>query len=94
LFRSKRLTEEYEASGQSELFKQLEHHWNASVPAKPHGEVAETLNMAVAAVNVAAHRLRQRYRTVLREIVGDTVESPDEVEDEIRDLMNSFGNRS
>jgi RNA polymerase sigma-70 factor (ECF subfamily) len=38
-------------------------------------------------VKVAVHRLRQRYREVLRAEIADTVASPGEVEDEIRSLF-------
>jgi RNA polymerase sigma-70 factor (ECF subfamily) len=32
------------------------------------------------------HQLRKRYRTILREEVADTIENPDELEDELRYL--------
>jgi len=32
------------------------------------------------------HQLRKRYRTILREEVADTVENPDDLEDELRYL--------
>jgi RNA polymerase sigma-70 factor (ECF subfamily) len=33
------------------------------------------------------HRLRQRNRELLRRIVADTVASPDEIDQELRDLF-------
>ena len=39
----------------------------------------------------AAHRLRKRYRELLREEVAQTVESPEEVEDEIGRLFEALG---
>jgi hypothetical protein len=39
---------------------------------------------------VAIHRLRRRYRQVLREEVAATVDSPSEIEDEIRGLFVVF----
>ena len=39
---------------------------------------------------VAAHRLRKRYREILREEIGDTVSSPEEIEEEIRHLFRSL----
>ena len=38
------------------------------------------------ALRVAVHRLRQRYRQVLREEIGHTVERADEVDSELADL--------
>jgi len=36
---------------------------------------------------VAVHRLRQRYRRLLRLEVADTVSGPEEVEEELRHLF-------
>ena len=39
------------------------------------------------AVKQAFHRLRQRYRTLLREEIAHTVAVPGDVEDELRHLI-------
>ena len=46
--------------------------------------------MAPGAVRVAVHRLRQQFRDLLREEITRTVERPEEVEEEIRDLFAAF----
>jgi RNA polymerase sigma factor (sigma-70 family) len=56
-----------------------------------HADVARDLDMTIPAVKMAMHRLRRRYREALRERVADTVDSPEEVDDEIRHLMNTVG---
>jgi RNA polymerase sigma-70 factor (ECF subfamily) len=43
--------------------------------------------MSEGAVRVAAHRLRQRYRELLRNEIAQTVATPAEVEDELRHLF-------
>jgi len=43
--------------------------------------------MTEGAVRVAVHRLRQRYREILRDQIAQTVASPEEIEPEIRHLM-------
>ena len=43
--------------------------------------------MTEAAAKKAASRLRQRYRELLRDEIGQTVSGPDEVDDEIRNLF-------
>ncbi len=43
-----------------------------------------------AAVKVALHRLRHRYRDVLREQITQTVTTRTEMEEELRDLMAAF----
>jgi DNA-directed RNA polymerase specialized sigma24 family protein len=49
--------------------------------------IAAALGKSEGAVKVAAHRLRKRYGELLRAEVADTVDSPDEVEDELRALI-------
>ena len=39
------------------------------------------------AVKQAFHRLRNRYRQLLREEVANTVATPADIEDELRDLI-------
>lgn len=58
--------------------------------AKPYAEVAASLGMAEDAVKTAVHRLRKRYRTVLRDEVAHTVDGPDEVDDELRRLFDAL----
>jgi RNA polymerase sigma-70 factor (ECF subfamily) len=49
--------------------------------------VAAQLGASEGAVRVAVHRLRERYRELLRAAVADTVDSPAEVEAELRHLF-------
>ena len=56
-----------------------------------HPEAARDLGMTTAAVKVAVHRLRRRYREALRRRVADTVESDQDIEDEIRYLLKTLG---
>jgi hypothetical protein len=39
-------------------------------------------------VKSAVHRLRQRYRQLLRDEIADTVATPDEVDEEMRYLFS------
>ncbi|MBS1153784.1 MAG: hypothetical protein H6Q89_5482 [Myxococcaceae bacterium] len=52
----------------------------------PYAQIAKDLEMTEAAVKVAAHRFRKKYGELLRAAVAETVESPEEVEEEIRRL--------
>ena len=45
--------------------------------------------MSETAVKVAVHRLRQRYRDILRDEIAQTVEDPSQIDDEIRRLMSA-----
>jgi DNA-binding GntR family transcriptional regulator len=50
-------------------------------------EIAEELGMSENAVKQALHRLRQRYRLLLRAEVAHTVAVPGDVEDELRHFI-------
>jgi RNA polymerase sigma-70 factor (ECF subfamily) len=51
---------------------------------------AASLKMSEAAVKMAVHRLRQRYRECLRAEIAQTVATPCEIEDELRHVMGVF----
>jgi len=81
------LRAEYVALQKSELFEGLkEAVWGDGV--EPGYQVlSERLNTTEGALRVAAHRMRERYRTLLRETVAKTVSTPEDVEDELRHLI-------
>ncbi len=81
------LQKEYEAAGKGELFTALGGCLTGEKGAAPTAELAARLRMSEGAVRVAAHRLRQRYRELLRAEIAHTVASPAEVEEELRHLF-------
>jgi len=85
-----RLEEEYRTQDKAALFDTLRITLAGKSEAAPYAELARQLNMNEGAVKVAVHRLRQRYRALLRETIADTVSSPDEVEDELRCLFRTL----
>ncbi|MEO7318982.1 MAG: sigma-70 family RNA polymerase sigma factor [Chthoniobacteraceae bacterium] len=52
-----------------------------------YAEVGARLAMSEGAVKIAVHRMRERYRTLLRAEVAETVAGPEEIEDELRALL-------
>ena len=50
-------------------------------------EIGAALDLTEGAVKVAVHRLRQRFGEVLRLEIGETVVSPADVDDEMRELI-------
>ena len=52
-----------------------------------YAEVGARLAMTEGAVKVAVHRMRERYRALLRAEIAETVAGPEEIEDELRALM-------
>jgi uncharacterized protein YnzC (UPF0291/DUF896 family) len=43
--------------------------------------------MSAEALKVAAHRLRRRYRELIRAEIAQTVTTAEEIDDELRDLF-------
>ena len=85
------LRDDYEAAGKGRVFERLKDFLTGEEGARTHAEAARELGMTGAAVKVAVHRLRRRYRDELRRRVADTVESAEDVEDEIRHLLKTLG---
>lgn len=56
-----------------------------------YGDAARELGWTVNAVRVATHRLRTRYRDLLRAEIADTVGSPQDIDEEIRWLFQALG---
>lgn len=83
-----RLRRTYTDSGQSELFEHLLPHLSRSQERLPYREIAATLEMKEGAVKVAAHRLKQRYREALRYEILQTLDSPQELDDELSQLFS------
>ena len=54
-------------------------------------QVAEELGMSEGAVKVAVHRLRRRYRKLLKEEIARTIVDPETLEDELRELLAALG---
>jgi RNA polymerase sigma factor (sigma-70 family) len=84
------LRAEYAESGRAKLFDALKECLTGGAGVN-HAGLAEQLGMTAGAVKVAIHRLRQRYRDRLRALIAETVASPDEVDEEIRDLFAALG---
>jgi RNA polymerase sigma-70 factor (ECF subfamily) len=86
-----RLQEEYVATGRTTLFQSLRSVLAKDETALSYAEIARQLDLTEAAIKMAVHRLRLRYRELLKAEIAQTVSSPDEVEEEIRHLFSAFG---
>ena len=74
----------------AELFEALAPHLSGDPDACAYKDIGARIGLAENAVKVAAHRLRSRYRDLVRASVADTVSDPSEVDDEIRFLLASL----
>jgi len=83
-----RLESEYQAAGKAALFDQLKEFLVGERGRPTQAEIAAQLGMTENAVKQAFHRLRQRYRVLLREEIAHTVAQPGDIEDELRHLVS------
>lgn len=86
----KRLREEYADDGKGKLFDHLKVTLTSERGTIPYAALGTQLGMSAGAVKVAVHRLRQRYRDVLRAEIAETVARPEEVEEELRALFTAL----
>lgn len=82
-----RLREVMVAEEKADLFEALKNHLSGAGEVLPFAEAGERLGISEGAARVAAHRLKKRYRQLLREEIAQTVVSPSDVDDEIRYLV-------
>jgi RNA polymerase sigma-70 factor (ECF subfamily) len=86
------LRDEFAAAGKEKQFEALKGFLStAGTDPRPYVQVAATLDSTVENVKVMIHRLRKRYRALLRSEIAHTVESTEEVEEEIRHLFRVLG---
>ena len=81
------LHESYAASGRLSVFETLKVFIWGDQTTLSYAEVAPQLGLTEGAVKVAVHRLRSRYRELLREEIAKTVATPGEVDEELRHLI-------
>jgi RNA polymerase sigma factor (sigma-70 family) len=82
-----RLGEEYRVAGNARLFEHLKQKLTEESDRPSQAEIAQELSMSENAVKQAFHRLRHRYRLLLREEIAHTVALPSDVEDELRHFI-------
>jgi RNA polymerase sigma factor (sigma-70 family) len=82
-----RLKTELAEAGKGQWFESLRAYLPAGRGPVSYKDVAARLGMTEAAVKVAVHRLRDRYRQAVRAEIAQTVSTPEQVDEEIRDLF-------
>lgn len=78
---------ELQAAGKQKLLEQLRPHLQGDRNGRPYAEIATELGLSEGAVKVTVHRLRQRFRELLRAEVARTVSSETEITAELRHLQ-------
>jgi RNA polymerase sigma-70 factor (ECF subfamily) len=82
------LQADWTAHGKEALFDRLKPFLTAQQHSAGYAQVAAELGMTEGAVKTAVHRLRRRYRELLRAEIAQTVAGPEEIDDEIRYLLS------
>jgi RNA polymerase sigma-70 factor (ECF subfamily) len=85
-----RLRAEFVATGREEQFERLMVFLNRDSDRTRYEAVATQLGVSSGALRMAVHRLRRRYRELLRSEIAQTVSSPDQTDEEIRFLMTTL----
>jgi RNA polymerase sigma-70 factor (ECF subfamily) len=82
-----RLEKELVNAGKGEFMAALKPFLIGEQERNAYEQVALRLGMTEGAIRVAVHRLRQRYRELLRFEIAQTVSRPEEIDGEIRHLF-------
>lgn len=85
-----RLQAECEAEGRGQQFAELKIFLTAGKGEWSHAEAAKALDLDEGAVRVTVHRLRKRYRALLREEIAQTLSDPAMMNEEMRALFSAF----
>jgi len=81
------LQREFAAAERGQVFEELKATLTGQDNESSYAEIGGRLGMAEGNVKTAVHRLRRRYRELLREEIALTVEDPEAIDEEMRDLF-------
>jgi RNA polymerase sigma-70 factor (ECF subfamily) len=87
-----RLKAEHDDAGMPGLFNHLHSFLPGNEPICSRAQAAERLGMTSTALDTAFHRMKKRYRELLRREIAETLDTPTkkDVEDELSALMRIF----
>jgi RNA polymerase sigma factor (sigma-70 family) len=82
-----RLAAECARDGKADLFMHAKGFLTVGSAAIPYADAAKELGLEEGALRVAVHRLRKRYRELLRDEISQTLAEPGQVDEELRSLL-------
>jgi len=85
-----RLRAEYVSAGKGEQFATLEVFLNHDSDDTRYEQVAGQMGISAGALRMSVHRMRRKYRALLRAEISETVSTPEEIDEEIRFLVSSL----
>jgi RNA polymerase sigma-70 factor (ECF subfamily) len=86
----RRLEEEHAAAGRETVFAAVKPVLVGDDPLRPYTAIAAELKMTEGALKALIHRLRRRFRAILRAEIAQTVADPRDVAEEIQHLFRSL----
>jgi RNA polymerase sigma factor (sigma-70 family) len=85
-----RLRAEHAHAGKQSLFEQLKPFLAGTPPGTSQAQAARSIGMTEGAFKVALHRLRGRYRELLRDEAAQTLDDGGDIDDELRALFDTL----
>jgi hypothetical protein len=82
------LQKELQAEGKVKLFEQLKTFIAGGSVLPSYDDASARTGLPRATVKTHVHRLRQRYREIVRREIARTVSAPHEIDDELHHLCN------
>ncbi len=86
----RQLGDECEKLGRRRVFDVLSSYLAAEREDVSYAKFSKTLGVPEGAVKRLVHKLRERYRSLLRAEVAQTVDKPEEIDDELRYLCSAL----
>jgi RNA polymerase sigma-70 factor (ECF subfamily) len=85
-----RLRDENSGDGKAKIYAQLQRFLMVGKDDISYGHTAAALQLSEGAVRVAVHRLRRRYRELLREEIAQTLSDPAQADEEMQVLFSAL----
>lgn len=85
-----RLRDEHTNEGKRDLYEKLKPFLTVGKSEIPYASAATDLKLSEGAVRVAVHRLRKRYRELLREQIAQTLATPAQAAEEMQALFSAL----
>lgn len=84
------LQKEFGAAGKADQFETLKPWLVGDTSASSQADAARQLDLTEGAVKVTIHRLRKRFRDVIRSEIAQTLRDPAQVDEELRHLIEAL----
>jgi RNA polymerase sigma-70 factor (ECF subfamily) len=88
-----RLEDEYRGAGKNDVFLALKETLTGTRESQPYEGLAAKLGMNEGAIKVAVHRLRRRYRELIRAEIASTLDFSQDIDEEMRHLFSALTER-